>query len=61
MSKSIEPLAYSVAEACRISSLCKSSIYNFTRAGKLETRKIGRRTVVLASSLRELIEGVDAA
>lgn len=52
-----EPLVYSVADACRVSTLCKSQIYNLIRAKKLEARKLGRRTVILAHSLRALIEG----
>ncbi|MEO0032111.1 MAG: hypothetical protein RIS94_1869 [Pseudomonadota bacterium] len=52
-----DPLAYSVADACRVSTLCKSQIYNLIRAGKLEARKLGRRTLIPAASLRALIEG----
>lgn len=52
-----EPLVYSVADACRITTLCKSQIYNLIRANKLEARKLGRRTVIPACSLRALIEG----
>lgn len=52
-----EPLAYSVADACSAISCCKSHLYNLIRAGKLETRKLGRRTLIPAASLRALIEG----
>lgn len=52
-----EPLVYSISDACRVSTLCKSQIYNLIRAGKLETRKLGRRTLIPAASLRALIEG----
>ena len=52
-----EPLAYSIADACRVSTLCKSQIYNLIRAKKLEARKLGRRTLIPAASLRALIEG----
>ncbi|MEJ6010156.1 helix-turn-helix domain-containing protein [Novosphingobium aquae] len=52
-----EPLAYSVADAVRVSSLCKSQIYNLIREGRLESRKLGRRTLIPAASLRALIEG----
>ena len=57
MHNSPEPLAYSVADACRLSTLCKSQIYNLIRAKKLEARKLGRRTLIPAASLRALIEG----
>ncbi|MDE2623761.1 MAG: helix-turn-helix domain-containing protein [Betaproteobacteria bacterium] len=52
-----EPLAYSVNDACIAISCCKSHLYSLIRAGKLETRKLGRRTVIPARSLRSLIEG----
>lgn len=51
-----EPLAYSVADACRAVSCCKSHLYNLIRAGKLETRKLGRRTVIPAHSLRAMLD-----
>lgn len=57
MTTPTEPLAYSVADACRAVSCCKSHLYNLIRAGRLETRKLGRRTLIPAASLRALIEG----
>jgi len=57
MNRLAEPLVFSVADACRVTTLCKSQIYNLIRAGKLETRKLGRRTLIPAASLRALIEG----
>ncbi len=52
-----EPLAYSVADACRVSSLGKTQIYALIGAGRLESRKVGKRTLIPAASLRALIEG----
>ncbi|MEN9924146.1 MAG: hypothetical protein RL268_272 [Pseudomonadota bacterium] len=52
-----EPLAYSVADACRVSSLGKTQIYALIGAGRLECRKVGKRTLIPAASLRALIEG----
>lgn len=53
----LEPLAYSIADASRVSSLCKTRIYGLIREGRLDARKIGKRTVIPAASLRRLIEG----
>lgn len=53
----IEPLAYSVSEACRVSSLGRTRLYQLIREGRLEVRKIGKRTLIPAASLRALIEG----
>lgn len=49
------PLAYSVKEACRISSLGKTRVYELIRSNELAATKIGRRTLVNAESLKRLI------
>ena len=54
---SIEPLAYSIREACRVSSLGRTRLYQLIGEGRLEVRKIGKRTLIPAASLRALIEG----
>jgi len=51
-----EPLAYSINEACRVSSLGRTNLYRFIREGKLEIRKLNGRTLVPAASLRRLID-----
>lgn len=56
-----QPLAYSVTDACRISSLGRTSIFKLIKDGRLRVRRIGSRTLILADSLRELIEGAGAA
>lgn len=53
----IEPLAYSVSEACRVSSLGRTRLYQLIGEGRLQTRKIDKRTLIPAASLRALIEG----
>lgn len=53
----IEPLAYSVHDACRVSSIGKTRLYQLIAEGRLESRKIGKRTLIPAASLRALIEG----
>ncbi len=53
----LAPLAYSIKEAARVSSLSKSGIFNLIAAGRLKTRKIGGRTLIPADSLRALIDG----
>ena len=53
----LEPLAYSINEACRVSSLGRTRLYQLIAEGRLEVRKIGKRTLIPAASLRALIEG----
>ncbi len=52
-----EPLAYSVADACLVSSIGRTRLYALIKEGRLESRKIGKRTIIPAASLRALIEG----
>lgn len=51
-----EPLAYTIHDACRISSIGRTRLYELIKEGKLEARKVGKRTLVMAASLRRLIE-----
>ena len=53
----IEPLAYSVREACRVSSLGRTRLYQLINEGRLDVRKVGKRTLIPAASLRHLIDG----
>jgi len=50
-----EPLAYSIKEACRVSSIGRTRIYALINEGRLKATKVGRRTLVNAESLRELV------
>lgn len=52
-----EPLAYSVSDACKVSSIGKTRIYQLAAEGRLEICKVGKRTLITARSLRALIEG----
>ncbi len=51
----LQPLAYSVEEACRVSSIGKTNLYSLIKQQKLEIRKIGKRTIIPADSLHRLI------
>lgn len=50
-------LAYSVLEACRASSLGRTTLYAHIAAGKLKAVRVGGRTLIPADSLRALIAG----
>lgn len=53
----MERFAYSINETARALSLGRTSIYALISDGRLETLKLGRRTLVKAESIRRLIEG----
>jgi len=50
------PLAYSIKDAVAVTTLSRPRIYQLIHEGKLETRKLGRRTIILAESLRRLVQ-----
>lgn len=52
-------IAYSIREACHVSSLGRTTIYNHIAAGRLRAKRIGGRVVIPAESLYALIEGRD--
>lgn len=53
------PLTYSINEACRVSSLGRTRLYQLIGEGRLEIRKVGKRTLIPAASLRALVTGGD--
>ena len=52
-----EKLSYSIAAAAAATDLSRSTIYNLVGEGRLRLTRIGRRSVIPASSLRALVEG----
>ena len=54
---SLPKIAYSVREACQVSSLGRTTIYAHISANRLKAKRIGGRTIILAESLHALIAG----
>ncbi len=50
-------IAVSINDAARALGLGRTSIYSLINERKLEARKLGRRTLVTAESIRALIDG----
>lgn len=48
-------LAFTIAEACHAVGIGRSKLYELIAEGRLETRKIGSRTLIPAGSLYALI------
>lgn len=54
--KSQAKLAYSIPEAAAAVSIGRSKVYALIAEGRLETRKIGKRTLIPAASLAKLLD-----
>lgn len=51
-----ETYALSVADVARVLGIGKTTIYSLLKEGDLTSFKIGRRTLIHASSVRELVD-----
>lgn len=54
------PLAVSVNEACRMTSLGRTKLYAMMSTGELPYRKIGSRTVILMADIKKLLGDTSA-
>lgn len=54
----ITPLAVSIADAVRMVGIGRTSLYAAIAAGKIKTRKSGRRTLVETQALRQFLEAL---
>ncbi|WP_085810584.1 helix-turn-helix domain-containing protein [Sphingomonas sp. TZW2008] len=52
----VTKLAYSIPEAAAAVSIGRSKLYLLIAQGRLETRKIGKRTVIPTASLLKLLD-----
>jgi excisionase family DNA binding protein len=55
----VEPLAISVNDAAKALGLGRTSIYSMIGDGRLETFKLGRRTLIKMASIRRLVDSQD--
>jgi hypothetical protein len=57
----IEILAHTIADATKISGLGRTTLYEAIGAGKIEARKAGNRTLIVADSLRTFLADLPKA
>jgi excisionase family DNA binding protein len=50
--------AYSIAEVMLQSGLGRDTIYKAINSGRLPARKVGRRTIVLATDMQRFLEAL---
>ncbi len=53
LQRKIDPAGLSVIEAARLAGVGRSTIYEELASGRLQARKLGRRTVILDADLRQ--------
>ena len=51
----MKPVTITVQHACKYSGLCHSTIYNLINAKKIESCTVGRRRLIIVSSLDRLL------
>lgn len=52
----IEPEALSIAQACAVTGLGKTKLYELINSRALKTRRLGRRRLVLRRDLQEFLK-----
>lgn len=52
----LAPFAVSVEEAERLSDIGRTKLYELIQKGRIKSRKVGRRRLVLVRSLRDFLE-----
>ena len=55
-----EPLMITVRRFCEISSCGKTTAFRLIREGKIESRCVGRRRLIVMESVRSLLDLPDA-
>jgi hypothetical protein len=56
-----QPLVYGRADAQRIIQVGPTKFYELVKAGSLDARKIGSKTVVTAASIRRFVDSLPRA
>jgi hypothetical protein len=59
--KKNESLALRISDVVRMSGLCRTLIYAEIRAGRLQARKCGRRTIILHQDLEAFLGALPVA
>lgn len=52
----IEPITVRIPDAIRMTGLGRSKLYELIASGDIETIKVGRCTLILVASLRQMID-----
>jgi excisionase family DNA binding protein len=54
----MDPLAYSIADACKLLGVGRTTLYAAIKRGELKCRKVGRRTVITGDAMKSWLSGL---
>jgi excisionase family DNA binding protein len=52
----MDQLLYTVAQCCRMAAIGRTKFYELVASGEIPVRKVGKRTLVAASDLRDWVQ-----
>ncbi len=61
LDEEMEPISVSIETASRLTGICRSRIYYLIAQGKLDARKYGKSTLILADSLKKFLSDLPPA
>lgn len=61
LTRHIDPITVTIADAARISGLSRSSLYRLIQDAHIEKCKVGRRSLIRMDSLRAFLNGLPPA
>ncbi|MEZ5919211.1 MAG: helix-turn-helix domain-containing protein [Alphaproteobacteria bacterium] len=53
-------LSLSIEDACKITGIGRTKIYQAINAGRLKARKLGKRTIILKQDLEVFLDGLES-
>ncbi len=56
-----KPFSYTILDACRLSGIGRTTLYRLISEGKVDARKAGSRTLIIAESLWFYISNLEPA
>ena len=56
-----DSLAFSIADAAKTLAIGRTNLYRLIAAGLIDARRLGGRTIIPATSLRDFLAGLPAA
>ena len=57
----MDPISVSIETAARLTGICRSRLYYLIAEGKIDARKYGKSTLILAGSLRRFLADLPSA